>query len=67
MWPVNSRGGTPSTSRAIAGEFGLAHQEQVDVVGRQRLVERRLDDVAGPRRAHQARRDDDGEVGFFFW
>ena len=42
----------------------LAHQEEVDVVRRQRGVERRLEGVAGPRRAHQARRHDDGEVGF---
>ena len=63
-WPVNSRGGTPACRRALAcDDFGLAHQEQVGVVGRQRAVERRLDDVAGPRRADQPRRHDDGEIG----
>src|SRR5262245_12880011 len=46
-----------------ARDFGLAGQEEVGVVARHGVIERRLDRVAWPRRPHQARRDDDGEVG----
>ena len=45
-------------------QFGLAHQEQIDIIDRQRGIERRLDDVAGPRWANQPWRHDDGEIGF---
>src|SRR5438034_11384552 len=42
-------------------DLRLAHQEQVGVVRRQRLVERRLDHVAGSGWSHDARRHDDRE------
>src|SRR5262245_33775231 len=41
----------------------LAHQEEIEVVGRQGVVERSLDRVARTGRTHQTGRDDDGEVG----
>src|SRR5262245_28737814 len=44
-------------------DLRLAHQEEVDVVRRQSLVERRLDHVAGSGRLDDARRHDDGEIG----
>ena len=44
-------------------DFGLPEQEEVDVVRRQRVVDRRLDLVARPRRTHEVRRDDDDEIG----
>src|SRR6266446_6529132 len=44
-------------------DLWLAHQEQIDVVGRQRIVERGLDRIAWSRRTHDPRRDDDGEIG----
>src|SRR5439155_23240321 len=49
--------------RIARAHFQLAHQEQVDVVRRQPVVERRLYEVTGARRTHDARRDDDGEIG----
>src|SRR5438270_11245318 len=45
------------------GDFGLAHQEEVGVVSRQGIVERRLHWIIGPRWAHDPRRDDAGEAG----
>src|SRR6185437_1435750 len=44
-------------------DLGLAEEEEVRIVGRQRIVGGRADNVARPHRAHQMRRDDDGEVG----
>src|SRR6266849_5903748 len=44
-------------------DLRLAHQEEVGVIGRQRVVERRLDRVARAGRTHEAWRDNDGEVG----
>src|SRR5262245_60547050 len=44
-------------------DLGLAHQEQIGIVDRQRRVERRLDRVTRTRRANEARRDDDREIG----
>src|SRR4051794_25535402 len=41
----------------------LAHEEEVDVVRGQGVVERRPDQIARPRRPHEARRHDDGEIG----
>ncbi len=54
---------TGSEPRVGGRDLVLAHEEEVDVVRRQRVVERRLDRIAGPGRPHQARRDDDGEIG----
>ena len=45
------------------GDFGLAHQEEVGVISRQGIVERRLDWIVGSRWAHDPRRDNDSEVG----
>src|SRR5262245_39873368 len=45
-------------------DFRLAEQKEVDVVGRQRIIERRSDDVAWPGRLHNVRRYDDDEIGF---
>ncbi len=51
-------------SRASAArDFRLAEQEEVLVVRRQRVVGRRPDHVARPRRTHQMRRHDDDEIG----
>src|SRR4051794_32100756 len=46
-----------------ARNFGLPGQEEVGIVGRQGVVERRLERVARARRTHQSWRDDDDEVG----
>src|SRR5262245_36985174 len=42
----------------------LAGEEEIFIVAGQRVVERRLDRIARPRRPHETRRDDDGEIGF---
>src|SRR6266545_6296443 len=57
--PLSAGDGTHGRARALA----LSGQEEVGVVPRQRVVERRLDRVARTRRTYQAGRDDDGEVG----
>src|SRR5499427_3970403 len=46
-----------------ARKFGFAGKEEVGIIARHGVVERSLDRIAGPRRAHQTRRNDDGEVG----
>src|SRR5579885_3707280 len=44
-------------------EFGLPQKEEVDIVGRQRVVGRRLYHVARSRGANDMRREDDRKVG----
>src|SRR6476660_6918440 len=56
--------GARDLAHLVARNFALAHQEEVRVVARQRIVEWRLDGIARSRRPHQAWRDDDGEIGF---
>src|SRR5262245_3764359 len=51
-------------TRLLPGDLGLSHQEEVDVIRRQGVVGRRLDLITRPRRTHEMRRDNDGEVGF---
>ena len=70
MCPVNGRlrrrragRGGRERGRLRARDLGLAEQEEVGIVGRQRVVGRRLIDVARPRRTHQMRRHDNGEIG----
>src|SRR5512132_3289355 len=41
-------------------DLGLAEQEEIRVVRRQRIIGRRFDDVTRPRRTHEVRRNDDG-------
>src|ERR1700732_3767734 len=43
-------------------DLGLAHEKEIDVVCRQRVVERRLDRGPGRDRPHQMRRDDDRQI-----
>src|SRR5580704_13942345 len=45
-------------------DLGFAHEKKVDVVRRQRIVERRLNGGSRGDRPHQMRRDDDREIGF---
>src|SRR5262249_47596188 len=59
IWQLGAHGGTQASAR----ELGLAFKEEVGIVARHRIVERRLDRVAGPRWPHQPGRDDDGEIG----
>src|SRR5690242_11509970 len=47
---------------AVPRHLGLAEQEEVGVVRRHGVVGRRADGVTRPRRTHEVRRDDDGEV-----
>src|SRR6185437_1277863 len=56
------RGGCES-ERLRPRDFVLAQQEEVRIIGWQRIVGRRLDHVAWPRRTDQMRRDDDDKVG----
>src|SRR4029077_7993707 len=46
-------------------DFRLAEQEEFRIVRGARAVERRAQHVAGTGRAHEARGDDDDEIGFF--
>src|ERR1039458_8213392 len=66
-WPVacggNTSGGGRERARLFPRDLGLAEQEEIRVVWRQRVVSRRLDHVARARRTHEMRRDDDGEIG----
>src|SRR5215470_16398650 len=50
-------------TQACARQLAFAFKEEIGVVARHRIVERRLDWIAGTSRPHQTRRDDDGEVG----
>src|SRR5437867_8642236 len=43
--------------------FRLPHQEEVGVVARQSLIERRRQPLAWSRRLHEMRRDDDDQIG----
>src|SRR5262249_12451065 len=54
----NLRRGRRELLGFLLGDFGLAEQEEVDVIRLHRVVGRRLEQVAGARRAHEARRDD---------
>src|SRR5690242_6051074 len=45
-------------------DLGLSKQKEIDVIRRQRVIRRRFDFIPGPRRTHEMRRDNDGEVGF---
>src|SRR5260370_14165823 len=49
-WPLVT-GCKPHLGRR---DLRLAHQEEIDIVRRQRVIERRLDHVARPRRPHDA-------------
>src|SRR5262245_2002741 len=67
---VADRAGTPIRAALDAavhrhGDFGLTEQEELGIVRRLGAVERRAQHVAGAGRAHQTRRYDDDEVGFF--
>src|ERR1700690_1136179 len=55
------RGGR-ERDRLRSCELGFAEQKEVRIVRWQRVIGRRLDDVARPRRSHQVRRYDDGEI-----
>src|SRR6202142_329137 len=59
----NARRDRRECDRLRPRELRLAEQEEVHIVGRQRVVGRRLDDVAWPRWPHEARRHDNGEIG----
>src|SRR5262249_15165222 len=48
----------------LPADLALSHQEEVDVIRRQGVIGRRLDLIARPRRTHEMRRDNDGEIGF---
>src|SRR5215831_9882362 len=50
-------------TQACARQLALTLKEEISIVPRHRIVERGLDRIAGPRRAHHSGRDDDGEVG----
>src|SRR5476649_1839925 len=50
-------------ARGRPRRFDLAHQEQIDVVDRKRVIERRCDDVARTGRTNEPRSDNDGEIG----
>ena len=72
MCPVN--GWSPATAkRAVAGVSWRACSRVTSVLpsrkkstsfAGKRIVDRCLDLVAWPRRTHEVRRDDDGEIGF---
>src|SRR6185312_13812909 len=47
----------------LVGQFGLAQQEEVDVVRRDRVVARDLELVARARGTHDVRRLDDRQIG----
>src|SRR5436309_6702162 len=54
----------PDCKSCIRGRnLGLAHEEEIDVIGGQRVVERSLDRVTRAGRPDQARRDNDREIG----
>src|SRR5215831_10745795 len=55
--------GTHGGTQAPARQLALTLKEEISVVPRHRIVERRLDRIAGPRRADQPGRHDDGEIG----
>src|SRR5215467_11620693 len=50
-------------AQAPARQLAFAFKEEISIVPWHRIVERRLDRIAGPRRAHQPGRHDDGEIG----
>src|SRR4029078_9680058 len=67
---VTDRGRAPVCPAANAaihrhGYFRLTEQEDLGTVRRPRAIERRAQRVARAGRAHQARRHDDHEIGFF--
>src|SRR5262249_53914794 len=49
--------------RIGGGNLGVNHPEEIDVICRQRVVERRLDRVAQASWPDQTRRDNDREIG----
>src|SRR6202050_773 len=61
--PVERAGGEP---RQLRTDLGISHQEEVDVVARQAVVERRAYDIARPQRVNKMRRDYDNQIGLLF-
>src|SRR5439155_21712453 len=47
------------------GDFRLAEQEEIRIVRRRGVIERRAQVLVGPRRTHEAWRDDDDQIGLF--
>src|SRR5687768_467133 len=61
---VHRQNASRRDASCVPGNFRLAQQEEIYVVGGQRVIQRRLDSIAGTYRANDARRHDDRKVGF---